>query len=225
MTENNNKNVNTKSSIKISFFEEEDKNLKKLIANKEIQEMVKDYSYEDLISINPDRSMKVKVDQFVPCMATITKTMNKNKNIYYSMEVQICSPLKHKMSSDAFGENTYNKLLLDCDFSFEESVITFPVRVRFVKGYSEDSLSADKSYLAIQVLLPGNSPKKTIIFDYISGFEKTLIDLASTKTKEECESKKIGYFNGRGFNLYLADQEKAVNIPKNFFEFYNSEIE
>ncbi len=210
---------------KVEFFKQQDSLLDKLIPNKEILEKVKDYTFEDLISINDDRSMKVKVDQFIPCMCTITKSVSKSKNIFYSMEVQISTPLKHRMSSDSFNENTYNRLILDCGFSSEDPIITFPVRVRFVKGYSEESLSEDKSYLAIQVLLPCNSSRKLIIFDYISGSERILIDLASVKTRKECEEKKIGYFSGRGFNLYLADQEKSVNVPKNFFELYNSEID
>lgn len=222
-----NKPVENKANTevkKIEFFAQEDSKLEKLIPNKDILEKVKDYSFDDLIAINDDRSMKIKVDQFIPCMCTITKSVTKTKNIFYSMEVQLSTPLKHKMSSDAFNENTYNRLILDCGFSTEEAIITFPVRVRFVKGYSEDSLSDDKSYYAIQVLIPCNSSRKLIIFDYISGGEKILIDLASVKSRKECEEKKIGYFLGRGFKLYLADQEKSVNMPKNFFESYNSEI-
>ena len=222
-----NKPVENKANTevkKIEFFAQEDSKLEKLIPNKDILEKVKDYSFDDLIAINDDRSMKIKVDQFIPCMCTITKSVTKTKNIFYSMEVQLSTPLKHKMSSDAFNENTYNRLILDCGFSTEEAIITFPVRVRFVKGYSEDSLSDDKSYYAIQVLIPCNSSRKLIIFDYISGGEKILIDLASVKSCKECEEKKIGYFLGRGFKLYLVDQEKSVNMPKNFFESYNSEI-
>ena len=216
-----NKEIKTE---RIEFFSQEDSKLEKLIPNKDILEKVKDYSFDDLIAINDDRSMKIKVEQFIPCMCTITKSVTKTKNIFYSMEVQLSTPLKHKMSSEAFNENTYNRLILDCGFSSEEAIITFPVRVRFVKGYSEDSLSDDKSYYAIQVLIPCNSSRKLIIFDYISGGEKILIDLASVKTREECEKKKISYFSGRGFKLCLADQENSVNMPKNFFESYNSEI-
>lgn len=216
-----NKEIKTE---RIEFFSQEDSKLEKLIPNSEVLESVKDYSFEDLIAINEDRSMKIKVNQFIPCMCTISKSVSKNKSIFYTMEVQLSTPVKHKMSSEAFNENTYNRLILDCDFSSEDPIITFPVRVRFVKGYSEESLSKDKSYLAIQVLIPCNSPRKLIIFDYISGGERNLIDLASVKTREECEKKKISYFSGRGFKLCLADQENSVNMPKNFFESYNSEI-
>ena len=216
-----NKEIKTE---RIEFFSQEDSKLEKLIPNSEVLESVKDYSFEDLIAINEDRSMKIKVNQFIPCMCTISKSVSKNKSIFYTMEVQLSTPVKHKMSSEAFNENTYNRLILDCDFSSEDPIITFPVRVRFVKGYSEESLSKDKSYLAIQVLIPCNSPRKLIIFDYISGGERNLIDLASVKTREECEKKKISYFSGRGFKLCLAGQENSVNMPKNFFESYNSEI-
>lgn len=225
-TENKSNTENKENKVqKIEFFNQEDKNLEKLIPNKEILEKVKDFSFEELISINDDRSMKIKVDQFIPCMATVSKTISKSKNIFYSMEIHLSTPLKHKMSSNAFNENIYNKILLDCDFSSDEPIINFPVRVRLLKGYSEESLSEDKSYFAIQVLLPGNNPKKTILFDYLPGMEKYLIDLASVKTPEECKSKKITYFLGRGFKLYLAETEKSINMPKNFFEGYNSEID
>ncbi len=216
---------NTEKKVqKVEFFAQDDSLLEKLIPNKDILEKVKDYTFEDLTAINEDRTMKIKIDQFIPCMCTISKSINKAKNIFYSMEVQLSTPIKHKMSSSAFNENTYIKVLLDCDINSEEASVTFPVRVRFVKGYSEESLSVDKSYYAIQVLLPGNSPKKSIIFDYIPGYEKHLIDLASVKSLKECEGKKISYFSGRGFKLYLAEQD-SVNMPKSFFEFYNSEIE
>lgn len=209
---------------KVAFFDQEDKELIEATANKDVLEKIKEYTYQDLTEIQVDRSMKVKVEQFVPCMCTVTKSHSaKTGNVFYTMEVHYSSPLKHKMSSDAFNENVYNQLIMEADFSIKEAVLSFPVRMRFIKGYSEESLSPDKSFYAMQVLVPTNAERKMLLFDYITGTEKYLINTASKKTKEECEVKGINYFSGRGFKLYRTDS-RSVKVPKNFFEGYNQEF-
>lgn len=207
-----------------AFFAQEDTSLSSAIPNKEVLEQLKGYTFQDLTEIRPDRSMKVKVEQFVPCMCTITKSHSaKTGNVFYTMDVHYSSPLKHRMSSTAFNENVYDQLIMEGDFSLNEAVLNFPVRVRFIKGYSEESLSSDKSFFAIQVLMPSNEEKKMLLFDYISGTEKYLINSASTKSKEECDLKGINYFSGRGFKLYRTIG--GVKIPKDFFEGYNADLE
>lgn len=207
-----------------AFFAQEDVALSNAAPNKEVLEELKAYTFQDMIAIQTDRSMVVKVEQFTPCMCTITKSHSaKTGNVFYTMDVHYSSPLKHRMSSTAFNENVYNQLIMEGDFSLNEAVLNFPVRVRFIKGYSEESLSPDKSFFAIQVLMPTNEEKKMLLFDYISGTEKYLINSASTKSKEECDLKGINYFSGRGFKLYRTIG--GVKIPKDFFEGYNADLE
>lgn len=209
----------------IGFFKQEDKTLEKALTKKELN--LDHYSSEDLKATNEKGSLKVKIPQFIACTALITKSVSlRTKAIFYNCDIYVLSPYHHKLSSTLFTELEYTQLCLDNNLDLKVSEIQLPVRVRFVKGYSNESLSTDKSFYAFDVLFPGNE-KKLFIRDFLKGGEMHLINLLSKKNYQECLAQQIGCFNDRGFKLYLLDSTEinAINKNKDFWDLYSDDLD
>lgn len=207
----NEKNTTTKteeitSEKRIGFLEKEFDTLPRII---DVREELDKYSAEDLKATTDDGKLKVKIPQFRGVNAHITRSVSKNGSAFFTCDLFISNPIKHRLSSEIFKENLYQRILMINNISFEEAEFDLPVRVRFGKGYSTNAKSADGAFLFIEVVFPGI---KTIYRDFLKPSEVHLINLHSLKTPEECAKQKISPWNSNHYFVGVLDASGFKNL-------------
>ena len=202
---------------KVGFFDQADPLLEAALTTKEIREIIDGIPADEFIRRTERGGLAKVIPQFIYCNAVLSRSVSaKTKRVFYSCKIYISDPFSHTLSSDAFGENDYMRIMLDNDLNMKEAETVIPVRIRFLKGYSDQSLSEDHSFYAIEVIFPGKE-RKYIIRDFIKGGARSYVNLLSKKDRKYCEEKGIQYFSGAGFKLYLLKDDKVVaNLWANF---------
>lgn len=206
---------NTEEKKLIGFFDQEDSALEKAFTTKEIRTLIDEIPSEEFSKLTDKGYFVKKVPQFIGCNAILSKNISKNTGrIFYSCDLYISNPYHHVMST--FDENTYMQIMLDNDFDMKASQTMVPCRVRFLKGYSEQALSEDHSFYAIEAIFP-SSERKIFIRDFINGGERSYLNSLSKKNYQECLAKGIDCFADRGIQLYLLKDDKVVrNLWANY---------
>ena len=184
---------------RIGFFERDFNSLPKSI---DVMDELSKYSADDLKATTEDGKLRVKISQFRGVNAHVTRTVSKSGSIFYTCDLYLSNPIKHRLDSQVFSENLYQRLLMINNISFEESEFDIPVRLRFGKGYSEKVKNADGSFLFVEVIFPGI---KRIYRDFLKPSEIELINLHSLKTPEECAKQKILPWNQNHFFVGVLD--------------------
>lgn len=193
---------------KKGFFDSDILKMEVAIENSVIKEELSKHSQEELWSINDDGFLIVKIPQFRGVNAHVTRNVIRRTGAtYYSCELYINSPLKHKVSSDLFDEGLYQDLLLrNSSITSDKAEFDLPVRIRFVMGQSEKSLRDDKLYFGIQIIFPGLN---RIYTDFVNASELERINYLSMKTPEECLKQKIKPWN-KNYSLYYVKNNDLV---------------
>lgn len=190
-------------NTKKGFFEAELNDLETIV---DVREELAKYVAADLCELNEEGFLKIRIPQFRGINAHVTKSLSKKTGmLFYSCDLYINNPLKHHL--EIFDEGVYQDILLRNDFiSTEYKEFDIPVRVRFIKGYSEKALSEDHIYYGLEVIFPG---LKRIFREFLKPSEVDRINYLSLKSTEECEKQKIQAWND-AYRLFRVDDDKLV---------------
>lgn len=200
-------NTTAKATVRpIGFFDRADKDLERLTPRKDLR--LDQYTKEDLWARDENGRMKVKIPQFVYCNAVLSKNISKKTNlVFYNCDIYISNPFHRVLKN--FTESNYIRIMLDNDLNLQNAETIVPARVRFSKGYSQQSLSQDHSFYLMEVIIPGNE-KCFVLSDFLTGSDISLISILSKKVEQECIAQGIENFNAKGFKLYYAESDEFV---------------
>ena len=198
------------NDVKKGFFEQDIFSLEIATDNDTVKAELSKYSQEELWAFNDDRFLVVKIPQFRGVNAHISRSVSrKTGSTFYSCDLFINSPIKHKVSSELFDEGLYQDLLLRNSWiTSDKAEFDLPCRIRFIVGRSEKSLREDKLYFGIQIIFPGLN---RIYTDFVNAGELDRINYLSIKPLEECTKQKIMPWN-KSYILYFANNELVKNL-------------